>query len=103
MDDLTSPLRQLAEDRKEEQHRRESDRELPRQDDERLRMQLFEEMDRRTAAASEVASGVTGERVGTATSAGEVRGVSSSGSSPALGEAVGLPRSGVSSSVNNHS
>ena len=70
MDDLTSLLRQLAEDRKGEQDRRESDRELRRQD-ERLRTQIFEEMDRRTAAASEVASGVTGERVGTATSAGE--------------------------------
>ena len=65
-------------------------------------MQIFEEMDRRTAAASEVASGVTGERVGTATRAGEVRGVSSSGSLPALGEAVGLPRRGVSSSVDSH-
>ena len=72
MDDLTSLLRQLAEDRKGEQDRRESDRELRRQD-ERLRTQIFEEMDRRTAAASEVASGVTGELVGTATSAGEVR------------------------------
>ena len=59
-------------------------------------------MDRRTAAASEVASGVTGERVGTATRAGEVRGVSSSGSLPALGEAVGLPRSVASSSVDSH-
>ena len=103
MDHPTRLLRQLAQDRNEEQDRRESDRELRRQDDERLRRQIFENMDRRTAAASEVASGVTGERVGTATSAGEVRGVSSSGSSPALGEAVGLPRSGVSSSVNNHS
>ena len=80
MDNLTSLLRQLAEDRKEEQDRRESDRELRRQDDERLRTQIFEEMYRRTSAASEVASGVTGEQVGTATSAGEVRGVSSSGS-----------------------
>ena len=80
MDYLTSLLRQLAEDRKEEQDRRESDRELRRQDDERLRTQIFEEMYRRTSAASEVASGVTGEQVGTATSAGEVRGVSSSGS-----------------------
>ena len=103
MDDLTSPLRQLAEDKKEEQDRHESDRELRRQDDERLRTQIFEEMDRRTAAVGEAASGVIDERVGTATSAREVRGVSSSGSSPALGEAVGLPRSGVSSSVNNHS
>ena len=101
MDDLTSLLRQLAEDRKEEQDRRESDQELRRQDDERLRTQIFE-MDRRTAAASEVASGVTGERVGTATSAGEVRGVSYSGCLPALGEAVGLPRSGASSSVDSH-
>ena len=78
MDDLTSLLRQLAEDRKEQQDRRESDRELRREDDERLSTQIFEEMDRRTAAASEVASGVTGERVGTATSAGEVRGDGSS-------------------------
>ena len=101
MDDLTSLLRQLAEDRKE-QDRRESDRELPRPDDERLRTQLFEEMDRRTVAASEFVSGVTGERVGTATSAGKVRGVSSRGSLPAPGEAVGLPRSGVSSSVDSH-
>ena len=59
-------------------------------------------MDRRTAAASEVASGVTGERVGTATSAGEVRGVNSSGSLPALREAVGLTRRGASSSVDSH-
>ena len=59
-------------------------------------------MDRRTAAASEVASGVTGERVGTAASAEVLRGVGSSGSLPALGEAVGLPRSGASSSVDSH-
>ena len=60
-------------------------------------------MDRRTAAAIEVASGVAGERVGTATSSvGEVRGVSSSGSLPALGEAIGLPRSGASSSVDSY-
>ena len=52
MDDLTSLLRQLAEDRKEEQDRRESDRELRRQDYERLRTQVFEEMDRRIAAAT---------------------------------------------------
>ena len=52
---------------------------------------------------SEVASGVAGERVGTATSSvGEVRGVSSSGSLPALGEAIGLPRSGASSSVDSY-
>ena len=101
MDDLTSLLRQLA-DRKEQQDRRESDRELRREDDERLSTQIFEEMDRRTAVASEVTSGVTGERVGTATSAGEERGVSSSGSLPALGEAVGLPRSVASSSVDSH-
>ena len=67
MDDLTSLLRQLAEDRKEEQDRRESDRELRRQDDERLRTQIFEEMDHRGAAFREVASGVTGELVGIAT------------------------------------
>ena len=72
IDDLTSLLRQLAEDRKEEQDRRESDREQRRVDDKRLKTQIFEEMDRRSAAASEVASGVTGERIGTATSAGEV-------------------------------
>ena len=84
MDDLTSPLRQLAEDKKEEQDRHERDRELRRQDDERLRTQISEETDRRTAAASEVASGITGERVRTATSAGEVRGVSSRGSLPTL-------------------
>ena len=95
-------LRQLAEDRREEQDRRESNRERRRQDDERLRTQIVEEMDRRTAAATEVASDVTGERVGTATSAGEVRGVSYSGCLPALGEAVGLPRSGASSSVDSH-
>ena len=52
MDDLTSLLRQLVEDRKEEQDRRESDRELRRQDYERLRTQVFEEMDRRIAAAT---------------------------------------------------
>ena len=61
MDDLTSLLR-LLEDKTEEQEGRESDRELRRQDDERLRMQIFEEMDRRTASAGEVASGVAGER-----------------------------------------
>ena len=101
MDDLTSLLRQLAEDSKEEQDQRESNRELRRQDDERLRTQIFE-MDRRTAAASEVASGVTGERVGTAASAGEVRGDGSSVSLLALGEAEGLTRSGASSSVDSH-
>ena len=67
-----------------------------------LRKQIFEEMDRRDAARREVASGVTGERVGIATSAGEVRGVSSCGSLPALDEAVGLPMSGASSSVYSH-
>ena len=101
MDDLTSLLRQLAEDRKDEQDRRESDRELRCQDNERLGTQIFE-MDRRTATASEVASGVTGERVGTATSAGEVRGVSSSRSLPALGEAAHLLRSSASSSVDSY-
>ena len=40
MDDLTCLLRQLAQDRKEDQDRRESDRELRRQDDERLRTQI---------------------------------------------------------------
>ena len=57
-------------------------------------------MDRRDAALREVAAG-TGERVGTATSAGEVRGVSSSGSLPALCEEESLPRSGKSSSVDS--
>ena len=52
MDDLTSLLRQLVEDRKEEQDRRESDRELRRHDNARLRTQIFEEIDRRTAAAT---------------------------------------------------
>ena len=61
MDDLTSLLR-LLEDKTEEQEGRESDRELRRQDDERLRTQIFEEMERRTASAGEVASGVAGER-----------------------------------------
>ena len=102
MDDLTSLLRQLTADGREDQDRRETDRELRGQDDERLKTQIFEDMDRRTAAVSEVASDVTGERVGTATSAGEVRGVSSSGSLPGLGAAIGLPRSGASSSVYSH-
>ena len=103
MDDLTSLLRQLVADRREDQARRETDRELRRQDDERLKTQMFEQMDRRTAAVFEVASGVTGERVGTATSAGEVRGVSYSGSLPGLGAAIGVPRRGASSSVDSHS
>ena len=102
MDDLTSVLRQLVADRREDQDRREIDRELQRQDDERLKTKIFEHMDRRNAAVFEVASGVTGERVGTATSAGEVRGVSYSGSLPGLGAAIGLPRSGASSSVDSH-
>ena len=59
-------------------------------------------MDRRDAAGLEVASGVTGERVGTATSAGEARGVRPSGTLPALGEAAGLPRSGASNSVDSY-
>ena len=59
-------------------------------------------MGRRDAAVREFACCVTGERVGTATGAGEVRGVRSIGSLPALGEAVGLPRSGASSSVDSH-
>ena len=71
MDDLTSLLRQQAEDRKEEQDRTKSDRELRREDDKQLRTQVFKEMHHRTAAASEVASGVTSARVGTATGAGE--------------------------------
>ena len=99
MDDLTSLSRQLVEDRNEEQYQRESDRELRPLDDERPRTHMFEEMHRRIAAASEVASGVPGERSGPATSAGEIWGVSSSGRLPALGEVVGLPRSGASSSV----
>ena len=102
MGGLTSLLRQMAEDGKTEQDRPESNRELRRQDDERLRTQIFEEMDRRTDAASEIASGITDERVGTTTSAGELRGASSSWSLPALGEAVGLPRSGASSSIDIH-
>ena len=102
MDDLTSLLKQLAQDRKQDQDRRESDRELRCQDDERLTTQLFEEMDRRDAAVREVASGATGERIGTTTSAGNVRGVSSRGSLPALGEAIGLPRGGASRSVDSH-
>ena len=75
MDDLTSLLRQLVEDEREEQDRRDRDRELGCQDDERWRAQTFEGMDGRTAAASEVAFRVTGERVGTVTSAGGVRGI----------------------------
>ena len=59
-------------------------------------------MDGRDTALREVASCVTGERIGTATSAGEVRGVSCIGSFPAIGEAVGLPRSVASSSVDSH-
>ena len=102
MDDLARLKRQLAQDRKEDEHRRLSDRELRRQDDERLRTQILEKMDRRDAALCEVASGDTGERVGTATSAGEVRGVSSSRSLPALGEAVHLLRSSASSSVDSY-
>ena len=62
MGGLTSLLRQMAEDGKTEQDRPESNRELRRQDDERLRTQIFEEMERRTASAGEVASGVAGER-----------------------------------------
>ena len=77
MDDLSSLLRQLAHDGKEDQDRRESDRELGLQDEQRLKKQIFEEMDRRDAALCEVASGVPGVRVGTAASAGEIRGVSS--------------------------
>ena len=102
LDDLADPSRKLAGDRKEDQDRRESDRELRRQDDERLRTQIFEEMDRRYTSVRELASGVTGERVGTVTGAGEVRGVSSSGSLPALGEVVGLPGSGASISADSH-
>ena len=102
VDDLTNLLWQLAKDRKEKQDRRGNDKELRRQDGERLRTQIFEMIDRRAAAASEVAPGVTGERVRTATSAGEARGVSSSRSLPALGEAVDLLWSGASSSVDSH-
>ena len=40
MDDLTSFLRQLAADRREDQDRRETDREPRRQDDERLKTQI---------------------------------------------------------------
>ena len=102
MDDLASLSRQLAQDRNETDDRRENDRQLRRHNDERLRTQSLEQMDQRYAAFREVASGVTGERVETATSAGEVRGVSSSGSLPGLGEAVGLHRSGASGSVDSH-
>ena len=42
MDDLTSLLRQLAADRREDQDRRETDRDMRRQDDERLKTQIFE-------------------------------------------------------------
>ena len=52
MGDLTGLLRQLAGDRQEKQDRRESDRELRRHDNARLRTQIFEEIDRRTAAAT---------------------------------------------------
>ena len=45
MDDLTSLLRQLVQDSKENQDRRESDGEWPHQDDERFRTQLFEDME----------------------------------------------------------
>ena len=102
MDDLASLLRQLSQDRKEDEGRRKRDRELRRQDDERLSTQIFEMMDRRDVALREVAPGCTNERVGTVISPGEVRGVSSSGSLPALGEAVSLPRTGASSSVDSH-
>ena len=59
-------------------------------------------MDRRYTSVREPASDGTGEPVGTATSAGEVRGVSSSGSISAHGEVVGLPGSGTSISVDSH-
>ena len=97
MDDLTSLLIHLAKDRKEDQDQRESDRELRRQDDERLRTQMFK-VDRRDAPVREIASGITGEWVETAASTGGVRGFSPNGSFPARGEAVGLHRSGASSS-----
>ena len=58
-------------------------------------------MDRRYTSVREPASDGTGEPVGTATSAGEVRGVSSSGSISALGEVVGLPGSGTSISIDS--
>ena len=93
MDDLTSLLKQLVQDWTKNQERREGDRELRRKDDEQVRTQLIEEMDRRDAVVYEVASGATAELVGTATSASDVRGFSFNGSLPALGEAVGLPRS----------
>ena len=102
MDDLTSLLKQLVQDWTKNQERREGDRELRRKDDEQVRTQLIEEMDRRDAVVYEVASGATAELVGTATSASDVRGFSFNGSLPALGEAVGLPRSGANSSVYNH-
>ena len=99
---LASLLRPLVQDFKEDEDRPQSDQELRRQDDERLRTQIFEVMGHRGATLREVASGVTRERVGTATSAGEIMGVSSSGSFPAPGEAVGLTRSGVRCTVDSH-
>lgn len=71
-----SLLRQLAEERREGQGRRESDQELRHQDDERLKTTFLEEMNRRDAAVREVASGVVGQRVEAATSAGEAKGES---------------------------
>ena len=53
MVDLTSLLRLLAADRREDQDRRETNRELRCQHGERLKTQIFEEMDRRTAAVRE--------------------------------------------------
>ena len=50
MDDLTSRLRQLAQDREEDQYRCESDQDLRRQDDKRLSTQIVEGMDVRKDA-----------------------------------------------------
>lgn len=63
---------------------------------------MFEEIDRRYTSVRELAPGDICERVGTATSAGEARGVRPSGTLPALGEAAGLPRSGASNSVDSY-
>ena len=62
----------------------------------------MEEMDRGYTSFRELASGVTGEQVGTAIGVGEVGRVCSGGSLPALGEVVGLPGSDASISVDSH-
>lgn len=50
IDDLTSLWRGLVEDRREAQNRRENDRELRRQDDERLRTKIFKRVNHKDAA-----------------------------------------------------